>query len=393
MKKSDWLYGTDRKDLVFVAKTFKGYEDLLSRELLDLGAREVNSLNRAVSFAGDQGFLYKACLSLATALKILMPIARFSARTPEQLYAAASRLPWHEVIGDGQSFAIQFTVHSEHFPHSQFAALKLKDALVDQMRKKTGKRPNVERFRPDIQIDLMISDTQVHVSLDASGDPLFKRGYRKETGKAPLNEVLAAGLIKRSGWNGKKDLLDPFCGSGTLLIEACLQHMQIPPGIFRDGFGFQKWPDYNEELYTQIRNARLDQVRDPQVRFLGMDKDVHALRKMHKNLEQAELLDVIRMEQGDFFHSDPPAGSEGMLLANPPYGRKMPVDAGSFFSSIGDRLKKHYAGWNAWVLLPEEIGSIGLRPSKKFPVLNGDISCKWSGFELFQGSKKQRYQG
>lgn len=389
MKKEGWILDEDGRDIKFIAKTFKGFEVLLDKELMTLGARETRILNRAVEFKGDMGFLYKSCLSLHTALKILMPIAYFEAKDPEQLYKKAVQLPWSKLFSKGTTFAIQFTVHSELFPHSQFAALKLKDAIVDNLRKKLGTRPDVDKFNPDVQIDLMIANDEIFLSLDASGAPLFKRGYRKDTGKAPLNEVLAAGLIQFSGWNGYQPLYDPFCGSGTLLIEACLQHMDIPPGIFRESFGFQKWANYDPNLFDMIREGRLDRVKEPQVEFFGSDKDRYALNKAVSNLKTAELGDIISVYEADFFKDEVPDGEPGVIVMNPPYGKKLDIDSEDYFSRIGDKLKQSYSGWKAWVILPEEVKSIGLRPYKKIPVLNGDIPCKWSGFDLFEGSKKR----
>lgn len=335
------------------------------------------------------GFLYKSCLSLSTALRILIPIAQFKAQDPEDLYKQASELNWSELILPDQKFAIQFTVHSELFPHSQFAALKLKDALVDAMRKQTGKRPDVDRFEPDLLIDLMISNDQVHLSLDATGAPLFKRGYRQDAVKAPLNEVLAAGLIRMSGWDGRVPLFDPFCGSGTLLIEACLYHMNIPPSLFRENFIFQRWKDYDPDLFEKVRNSRLDQVREPSVEFIGSDRDERALNKAFNNIQNAGLEEMIKLEKADFFDSPAPFDQRGFMVTNPPYGIKLEVDSSEFFADIGDNLKQNYNGWEAWIILPDDVKSIGLRHWRRFPVLNGDIECKWTGYKLFEGSKKR----
>ena len=393
MKSTTWLQRWDGDDLTFIAKTFKGFEPLLEKELVQLGAREVKPLNRAVQFNGDMGFLYKAGLGLSTALRILWPLATFQAEDADALYTQAVQLPWSEIIRPDQRFAIQYTVNSELFSHSQFAALKLKDALVDAMRKQTGKRPDVDRNDPDLVIDLMIAHDQVHLALDASGIPLFKRGYRKDTGKAPLNEVLAAGLIRMSGWDGRKPLFDPFCGSGTLLIEACMYHMDIPPGLFRESFGFQRWKNYDASLFDKIRETRIDRVKEPMVEIVGSDRDEWALEKAFANIQQAGMGDMIRLEQADFFKSGPPFNRNGFLIGNPPYGEKLKLPSDEFFVQIGDTLKREYAGWEAWLIIPETEKGIGLKPKAKFPILNGDIACKWSGYQLFEGTHKSRRQG
>ena len=371
----------------FVAKTFAGLEEVLAGELRNLGAQNVEVLRRAVAFEGDKGFMYKANLCLRSALRILQPLAHFKAEDAESLYNQALELPWNMVLGGDVTFAIQFTTHSERFTHGQFAALKLKDAIVDAMRKQVGKRPNVDRESPDVRIDLLISDEDVRISIDTSGESLHKRGYRVEAGRAPLNEALAAGLLILSGWDKRTPLFDPMCGSGTLLIEACLMAMDIPPGTFRDRFGFEKLANYDAELFDTIRNKRLEKVLNPIAPILGADVQGFMLQKVRENLAHAGLDEFIDLKKSDFFQAAAPYFEKGFMVCNPPYGQKLELHDQKFFSNIGDVLKHKYSGWKACLLLPAEIKSIGLKPDRKIPVLNGDIDCRWQIYSLFDGPR------
>ncbi|MBI1317282.1 class I SAM-dependent RNA methyltransferase [bacterium] len=383
-------------DLALVAKTQAGLEAVLADELRALGARNVEPLRRAVAFRGDKGFVYKANLCLRSALRILVPFIEFEARDPDDLYRKAEAFGWSELLSADSTFAISFTVHSEVFTHGQFAAQRLKDAIVDRIRKDSGRRPSVDKAQPEMRFDLMIAGNRVVVSLDSSGDSLHRRGYRSETGMAPLNEVLAAGLLLHTGWKGGRTLVDPFCGSGTLVLEAAMIAHDIPPGLFRREFGFMRWGDYEPELFETIRESRMNRLREHSALVHGFDSDFRMISKAGINARESGLEEFCRFALGDFFVRAPWSGleesgqKEGILVMNPPYGQKLELTDYRFFEHLGDRLKKAYGGWDAWILLPEEVQGIGLKPDRKLKVQNGDIPCVWSRFELFAGSRNQR---
>ena len=378
----------ENTDLQFIAKTFAGFEEILAKELKQLGARNVEPKGRSVRFSGDLGFLYKANLGLRSALRILQPIKHFIADSTDMLYDEAKRIQWSDYLSIHDTFSINFTVNSEIFSHGQFAALRLKDALVDYFKENTGKRPSVDKEDADILIDLMIAENQVFISVDSSGDPLYKRGYRKDVGVAPLNETLAAGLMLHTGWKGEVALMDPMCGSGTLLIEATLIALDIPPATFRSDFAFMKWKNYDEELFLKIRESRLDRIRDLRMPVIGFDKRMGMVEKARENIRNAGLDEFIRIEQADFFEHNFSELKKGIMVFNPPYGKKMELPEIEFFSHIGDRLKQHFSGWDAWIISPQEVKSIGLKAEKRLTTFNGDIPCNWAKYRMFSGERK-----
>lgn len=383
-------------ELALVAKTLSGLEQVLADELRKLGAREVEPLRRAVSFRGDKGFVYKANLCLRSALRVLLPFLDFEAQNTDELYRRATDFDWSSLLTPESTFAISFTVNSEVFTHGQFAAQRLKDAIVDRIRKDTGERPSVDKVKPELRIDLMIAGSRVVISLDSSGDSLHRRGYRTEAGLAPLNEVLAAGLLLHTGWRGGKPLVDPFCGAGTLALEAAMIAHDIPPGLFRKDFGFMRWGDYEPELFETIRGSKMERLRDVHAEIHGFDNDFRMISKAISNAKDSSLDEFCRFGVADFFirqaNSDITDENPGILVMNPPYGEKLELKDHRFFEHLGDRLKKEYGGWEAWLLLPEEVGSIGLKPDRKLRVFNGDIPCVWSRYELFSGSRNRRYE-
>jgi putative N6-adenine-specific DNA methylase len=383
-------------ELALVAKTLSGLENVLADELRKLGAREVEPLRRAVSFRGDKGFVYKANLCLRSALRVLLPFLDFEAQNSDELYRRALDFEWGSLLSPESTFAISFTVNSEVFTHGQFAAQRLKDAIVDRIRRDTGERPSVDKLKPELRIDLMIAGTRVVVSLDSSGESLHRRGYRSEAGIAPLNEVLAAGLLLHTGWRGGKTLVDPFCGAGTLALEAAMIAHDIPPGLFRKDYGFMRWGDYEPELFETIRSSKMERLREAPTEIKGFDNDFRMIAKALANAKESSLDEFCSFSVADFFIR-PPEGdlsskSPGILVMNPPYGEKLELKDQRFFEHLGDRLKKEYGGWEAWLLLPEEVGSIGLKPDRKLRVFNGDIPCVWSRYELFSGSRNQRFE-
>jgi len=375
--------------------TFQGLEQTLADELNQLGAEQVEIGRRAVYFEGDQQMLYAANMHLYTAIRILWPIFSFTAEDPDELYGKAKDFEWESVLSIDKTFAIQTTVHSEFFTHSQYTAQKLKDAIVDRFREKFGDRPSVNVKQPDIPIFLHISHDQVNLSLNSSGDSLYKRGYRNVQHKAPLNEVLAAGMIKLSGWPTNQPFYDPMCGSATLPIEAGLQSFNIAPCLLRNDYAFKQWSGYNSELYrTLILEAQAQVNLEKRVIITASDQDSENIQIGRRSIEQAKLGGKISLFQKKFEEADPPK-HPGVAIINPPYGQRMVKDdLISFYKTIGDVLKQKYSGWQVWVLTSnlEAAKFIGLKPSAKIPLFNGPLDCRFIKYELYQGSKKQKKQ-
>lgn len=378
------------QDTSFLAKTFYGFEPLLEKELRKLGAKNIKSINRAVSFEGDLGFLYKANLSLRTALRILMPIGRYPVKNQTDLYRAIDRIDWSKWFSEEQSFIIDVTLFSDHFNHSLFVAQKAKDAIVDQFSKREGKRPSVTTENPDIRIQLHLQGDQLTISLDSSGNSLHQRGYRIETNIAPINEVLAAGMLLHSGWEGKTYFYDPMCGSGTLAIEAAMIACNIPPSLNRTTFSFMNWKNFDTELFEIIRNSCLSKVREFRGHIYASDKAPSAVRKAQENIENAGLEEYISVVRSDFFFADRPSEVPLHIVFNPPYGERLPIDADVFYGKIGDTLKKEYQGCEAWFITAniEALKSVGLRPSRKIKMFNGKLESRLVSYELYQGSRK-----
>jgi len=378
------------QDTSFLAKTFYGFEPLLEKELRKLGAKNIKSINRAVSFEGDLGFLYKANLSLRTALRILMPIGFFPVKNQTDLYRAIDRIDWSKWFSADQSFIIDVTLFSDHFNHSLFIAQKAKDAIVDQFSKKEGNRPSVTTENPDIRIQLHLQGDQLTISLDSSGNSLHQRGYRIETNIAPINEVLAAGILLHSGWEGKTYFYDPMCGSGTLAIEAAMIACNIPPSLNRATFSFMNWKNFNAELFEVIRNSSLSKVREFRGHIYASDKAPSAVRKAQENIEKAGLEEYISVVRSDFFFADRPSNVPLHVVFNPPYGERLSIDADVFYGKIGDTLKKEYQGCEAWFITAniEALKSVGLRPSRKIKMFNGKLESRLVNYELYEGSRK-----
>ncbi|HFX18074.1 MAG TPA: class I SAM-dependent RNA methyltransferase, partial [Flavobacteriales bacterium] len=310
----------------------------------------------------------------------------------EQLYQVIYNIPWDNFMSVEQTFRIDVTGQTKYFDNTRFIALKAKDAIVDQFRTKFDQRPNIDLKNPDIRIVLHFQDQKLHVLLDSSGESLHKRGYRTMTNIAPLNEVLAAGIVALSGWKGHRNLLDPMCGSGTILIEAAMWAMHIPAGINRDNFGFQKWPNYDAELFDLIKNVSLKKIRElPEgIKLIGYDKAPSAVEKARLNIQNAHLEDFITVKQADFFKTTRPK-DQTMLLFNPPYDERLSIDVKSFYKKIGDTLKHHYPDTEAWMLVGnlQALKFVGLRPSKRIKLFNGKIEARLVQYILYPGSKKQ----
>lgn len=373
-----------------VAKTMMGLEAELAKELQRIGAREIEEHRRAVSFVGDLGTLYKANYLLRTALRILMPVHRFTARNEQELYDGIRTLDWSQWMGPDDTLAVDCTANSELFHHTYFLAQKTKDAVVDQFREKHGRRPSVEKISPTLRINIHVNEEDVSVSLDSSGDSLHKRGYREDTGRAPLNEVLAAGMILLSGWDRRSRFINPMCGSGTLLIEAALLANNIPPGWFRESFGFERWRNFDAALWATITESAINRISNEQQEIIGSDISYNVLRKARENIKLAKVDDIVKTACQDFFETDPPPG-RGIVILNPPYGERMDQDdVTTFYKQIGDTLKRRYSGYQAWMITsnPDALKSVGLRPSRKIPLFNGPLECRYVRYDLYEGTKK-----
>lgn len=374
-----------------IAKTFVGLEGVLAKELKDLGAEEVTVLKRAVSFAGDKKMMYKANFNLRTALRILKPVFSFQASDNDQLYKAIYDFDWSKYIKLGHTIAIDAVVNSKYFNNSQYVELKVKDAIVDQFRERIGKRPSVDLENPSIRINIHISEDNCDVLLDSSGDSLHKRGYRVSTDIAPLNEVLAAGMIMLSGWEGKTDFVDPMCGSGTLLIEAALIAMGIPPGIYRKRFGFENWLDFDPDLFCEVTEDD-SSTKDFNCEIVGSDISPKAIQIARTNLRNASLHNKVKLNVCSFEETSGASFQhKGLLVTNPPYGERMrKTNIFSFYKAVGDHLKKEYTGFDAWIISSnfDALKYFGLHPDKTYTLYNGALECKFQRFLLYAGSRK-----
>ena len=382
----------DTNNLKIIAKTYFGLEDVLAKELRELGARNPKTIKRGVSFEGDLGFLYKANLWCRTALRFLVPIAQFKVRNEKELYKKIYALEWEGYFSKQKTIAIDAVVHSRQFKHSLFVAQKCKDAIVDRFRDQLGERPAVDTRQPDIRINIHISNENVSVSLDASGESLHKRGYRVDAGVAPISEVLAAGILKLAGWDGLKDFIDPMCGSGTFLIEAALMAQNIPPNVFRKEFAFRNWKNFDEELFRFLFDKALEKEKNFHFSIKGFDRNSGAVMKARKNVRSALMAEEITIQKADFlsFEKDENFKERGLLVFNPPYGEKMEADIPDLYKGIGDTLKTQFKGYTAWIITSsaEGIKNVGLKPSKKIPLYNGKLESWLVKYEMYEGSKK-----
>ena len=372
-----------------IAKTFMGLEPVLAKELTQLGANDVEIGRRMVSFTGDKEMMYRANFQLHTAIRILKPIRHFKAKSADDVYDEIKKIDWTEYLGTDKTFTVDSVVFSEEFRHSKFVSYKVKDAIVDQFREKTGKRPNISVVNPDIRLNMHIAEDKCTLSLDSSGESLHRRGYRQESVEAPLNEVLAAGMILLSGWQADTDFIDPMCGSGTLLIEAALIAKNMAPGLFRKEFAFEKWPDFDADLFDEIYNDE-SQERVFNHKIYGYDIDMKAVNTARMNVKAAGLSDIITIEQQDFKNFTQPA-NKSILISNPPYGERISTpDLLGTYKMIGERLKHQFKGNDAWILSYREecFDQIGLKPSIKIPLYNGSLECEFRKYQMFDGKLK-----
>ena len=380
------------EDFKIIAKTFQGLEEVLAKELIGLGANNVEIGRRMVAFTGDKEMLYKANFCTRTAVKVLKPIKEFKATDADEVYEVVKKMDWSQYMDVDNTFLVDSVIFSESFRHSRFVAYRVKDAIADYWREKTnGKRPNVGISNPDIQINIHIADNDVTVSLDSSGESLHQRGYKTASVPAPINEVLAAGLIMLTGWDGECDLIDPFCGSGTILIEAALIAQNIYPGVFRKGYAFEKWKDFDADLFDRIYNDD-SQEREFEHKIYGYDINRQAVQIATENVVNAGVKDIVSVEQHDFYEFEQPA-EKAIMITNPPYGDRITTDdIYELYEMIGKNLKRCFVGNDAWIISHHEelFAKIGFRPSTKFALFNGALECEFRKYQIFEGRLKER---
>ena len=378
------------EEFELIAKTFQGLEDVLAQELTQLGANNIEIGRRMVSFTGDKAMMYKANFALRTAVRILKPIKHFDAQDPDEVYEAVKAINWEEVMDEDTSFAVDAVVFSTEFRHSQYVAYRVKDAVVDYFREKTGKRPNVKLTNPDLYISIHIAENACTLSLDSSGESLHRRGYRQEAVEAPLNEVLAAGMILMTGWKGECDLIDPMCGSGTIPIEAALIARNIAPGVFRKEFAFEKWKDFDADLFEEIFNDDSEE-REFNHHIYGYDIKQQANIIATRNVKAAGLSKDITLDVRDFAEFTQPA-EKAIIITNPPYGERISTDdLLGLYEMIGSKLKHEFKGSEAWILSYREecFTKIALKPSTRIPLYNGALECEFRKYEMFDGKYRQ----
>ncbi|MEZ5018799.1 MAG: THUMP domain-containing protein [Bacteroidales bacterium] len=375
-----------------LAKTHYGLEQVLSDEIGKLGAAGITILNRAVAFEGSKQLLYSVNYRSRLALSVLVPVSSFGISGQKDLYNGAVAVEWDRYLDPRKTYAVTAVVNSPHFNHSGYAALVVKDAIADFFRRLTLPRPSVDARDPDLLVNLHISNERVTISLDSTVVPLYRRGYRQGRSEAPLSEVLAAGMIALSGWGADRPLTDGMCGSGTIVSEAGLMACNIAPGKFRKSFGFMRWKDFDAALFRSVRFEAEKRERKSPVKIFGSDISPEACDTARGNLKSAGLEDTVVISGNDFFTTPSPA-EEGTLIINPPYGHRLGTDdMTEFYGRIGTTLKHSYEGYHAWILSgdPVALKQVALKPFRKYDLLNGDIECRFLGYELYGGSRKRK---
>lgn len=378
-----------------VAKTIFGLESLCAEELKMLGAENVEMHTRAVSFEGNLGVMYKANLLLRTALRVLVQFVSFDVQNEDDLYGKVKGIQWEGLLTQSDTLAIDTVLNTTLFNHSQFIAQKAKDAIVDRFRERTGLRPSVDLDNPTIRLHFHIINSKCTIALDSSGDSLHKRGYRDKTNLAPINEVLAAGLVQLSGWNKCSTLLDPMCGSATILIEAAMLAANIPAAYHRSHFGFMNWErllPFDDALWKKIFDAAVGKISSESIHLYGIELSPHVARKAKENVKRSKTDDMIKIRCADFLNSEaPPSFGNPVLIVNPPYGERMVKDdIEKLYGDIGNTFKKRYKGYDCWMISSnmEAVKHIGLRPTRKITVFNGPLECKFLKFSIYEGTKK-----
>lgn len=378
-----------------VARTLAGLEEILAEEVKQIGGKDVEIFNRAVEYKGDVRLLYKSNLWLRTAIDVLLPLSKFQANNEEELYQKVQKINWSNYITSEKTFSINPIVHSSIFTHSHYASLKVKDAIVDQLREKKGRRPNIDTENPDVKIMLRISENKCSLLLNSSGESLFKRGYRTYGGVAPINEVLAAGIIGLSEWDAQTPFVDPMCGSGTFAIEAAMKAKNIAPGYIRDEFGFMNWLDYREDIWEGLKYEAQFEIKESKTPIYAFDKSRQTIRTAEMNANSIEELNgAIQFEMKDFFKNEKPT-EEGVIITNPPYEVRLKTNnIEQFYELIGNNLKHKWTGYDAWIISSNlnAIKRLGLKPKKKVPLLNAQLESKLVHLPLYAGSKKMKQE-
>lgn len=378
------------KEFDIIVKTFQGLEEILAKELTELGANNIEIQRRAVKCTVDLKLLYLANFRLRTALRVLVPVATFKATNPDEVYEQVKRIDWTRYMDINTTFSIDSTVFSDDFRHSKFVAYRVKDAIADFFMERFKKRPSVQLTNPDLYINIHIAQNSCTLSFDSSGESLHKRGYRSEQTDAPLSEVLAAGMLLLAGWKGETDFIDPMCGSGTILIEAALIALNIAPGVYRSNFAFEKWNNFDEELFDAVYN---DDSYEQEFKhaIYGSDISLRAIRIAEANVKSAGLSKYIKLETKPMQECESPS-EPALILFNPPYGERLVTeDLIGLYETIGATLKHKFSGNKAWIISSniECLSRIGLKPGKRFNLMNGALPCEFRGYDLFAGKRDQ----
>jgi len=379
------------KNFILIIKTQAGLEESLVTEVTEAGGREVEPLIRTVKCKADNDVMYRINYTCRTALRVLKEVDEFEADNEEAFYEGVKKFNWFDLLTVDQSFAVNATVSNSAMTHSHYVALKTKDAIVDKFREKFNKRPNIDLGNPDLRIQVHIAGVRCTLLIDSSGDSLHKRGYRTRQGVAPINEVLAAGMVLLSGWDAKTDLLDPMCGSGTIVCEANMIARKIPAGYFRKDYGFIKWKDFDGGLWKKIVENENSKIIPAKCKIYGSDVNQNAISLSHEILKNAGFENDIDIKQVAFEDSSPPNVDGGFIIFNPPYGERIQkTDLFAFYKLIGDVLKSKYAGYEAWLISSDfgALKSVGLKTSRKIPLFNGPLECRFVKYELYKGSRK-----
>ncbi|MDD3077613.1 MAG: THUMP domain-containing protein [Paludibacter sp.] len=377
------------REFEMIAKTFKGLEEVLAAELLNLGANNIEIQRRAVSFTGNKGLLYRSNMFLRTASRVLKPFFHFRAKDADQVYEELKKVRWSDFLDVQSTFAVDTTIYSENFKHSKFVAYRVKDAIVDWFTEREKERPSVRLDNPNMLFHLHIANDRCTLSVDSSGDSLHKRGYRISQNEAPINEALAAGMLLLAGWDGQTNFVDPMCGSGTLLIEAALIALNIPPGLYRSSFAFEKWPDFDKDLFDDIYNDDSEE-REFKYKIYGSDISKRAISISEQNIKSAGLNKYIELQQVSIKDLNTPV-ENCMLVTNPPYGERITSDdLLGLYADLGTLFKHQFAGNSCWVISSHKecLDKIGLKPTKKYDLLNGTLECKFNQYEIFSGKRK-----
>lgn len=379
-------------ELTITLKTFFGLEEVLKEELNELGFADVKVLNRAVQVKGSWKDVYFLNLHIRTALSVLVEIAKFELRHEDDLYKKAMQIDWTSYFDLSKTFAVKGAVFSDLFKHSQLPFLKIKDAIADTFRKKYNDRPDVNVKLPQVLFDVYINVKTVTISLNTSGAPLFQRGYRQATGEAPLNEVVAAGLIRMSGWDRKSTFVDPFCGSGTLLIEAALLAAGIPSSIERQHYAFKNFANFDSALWNSIYDAANKRVTSLPCQIIGRDISSEMVLKARRNLRALAIGRFVEVENSNFSELKRPE-SAGVMISNPPYGERMGEEVEELYHEIGDWMKAEMTGFTCWIISSNEeaFKHVGLRPERKIRLFNGDLECSFRKYSIYSGSKRDMY--